>query len=328
VGKCWIVAGTEIDEHVSTAFLAAAQPPELELALAVSREAERQAGEIDTQWKLRIERARYEARHAERRYKAVEPDNRIVARTLEAQWEEKLREQDEAEREYTRACARKKVNLSDDDRRRILELARDLPRVWRSTTTTQQQRKNLLRILVREVTLTPIDLPERKTRVQVLWESGAVTEYLVDRPRHRARTPKASAVDDAVRHHVARGFTDVQISVELNHEGLRTGMGRAWTKSAVSRVRKRLGIVRPTTNGVRKSVPDQRADGLYSTRAVAERFGVARSTVASWVRSGRLPVADGGGHGRPSWFDLDKEAVGKLAAGLATTTQNTQRGAS
>ena len=328
--KCWMVAGAAIDEQVSAAFLAVAQPPELELALAVSREAEHQADEIDTQWRLRLERARYEARHAERRYKAVDPDNRIVARTLEAQWEDKLRETDEAEREYTRACTRSKVVLSAEDRRRILELSRDLPRVWRSPTTTQQQRKNLLRILVQEVTLTPIDLPERRTRVQVLWESGAVTEYSIERSRYQSRTKAQTplAAEDAIRRHVAHGLYDDQLAVELNREGLRTRTGRAWTQRAVLRVRQRLGIVRPTATPIRKPLPNQRADGLYSTRGVAERFGVARNTVTSWVRSGRLLIADGGGHGRPSWFDLDEKTIERLEAASATTMKNTQRGAS
>jgi len=328
MNACWTVAGAKIDARVAAAFLEAAQPPELELALAVSREAERQADVIDEQWRLRIERARFEARHAERRYKAVDPDNRIVARTLEAQWEEKLRELEEAEREHERARQRKKVVLSEEDRRQILDLARDLPRVWESDTTTNQQRKNLLRILVREVTLTPIDVPHRGTRIQVLWESGAVTEYRLGRARYVSGTQVDMDTEERIRDLVLQGRYDEQIAEQLNIEERVTGKQRRWDKVAVARVRRRLKVLRPGATPPNKPVPDQRADGLYSTRAVAKRFGVPTRTVNRWAKVGILEVADGGGHGRPSWFKLDDETVRHLEEHMAKVSKFRRRGAS
>ncbi len=156
---CFSVAAEAIDEAVTELFLEAVQPPELELALAVTREAEQQAEQVDRQWKLRLERIRYEAQLAERRYKAVDPDNRVVARTLERDWEEKLREVAEPEREHGEVRRREKVELTEEDRARILSLARDLPAVWRAPTTTDAERKNLLRMLVHEVTMSPVDVP-------------------------------------------------------------------------------------------------------------------------------------------------------------------------
>lgn len=327
-GKCWMVPGVGIDEQVAAVFLAFARPPELELAFAVTQEAERQAGELDQQWKLRLERARYQSRHAERRYNAVDPDNRVVARTLEARWEECLREVEQVEREYERARELRKVTLTEDDRRRILELASDLPRVWGAQSTTQQQRKNLLRILVREVTLTPIDVPARGTRVQVLWESGAVTEHFVERPRYVHGTQAATEADETVRRLVACGKYDDQIAEVLNRDGLTTGMGRAWDIHSVRRVRARLGVTRPGGTPASTPTPDRRPDGLHSIRAVAARFGVPGSTVRSWIKSGRLSVADGGGHGRPAWFNLDDETVAHLEAHLGRRLNNEGQGAS
>jgi DNA invertase Pin-like site-specific DNA recombinase len=327
-GKCWMVSGAAIDEQVAAAFLAAAHPPELELAFAVTREAERQAGELDQQWKLRLERARYEARHAERRYKAVDPDNRVVARTLEAQWEERLREVEDVEHQYERARTQRKVTLTEDDRIRILELASDLPRVWAAKSTTQQQRKNLLRILVREVTLSPVDLPTRGTRVQVLWESGSVTDHFVERPQFVSGTQHAPGIDDTVRRLVACGKYDDQIAEILNQEGSTIGMGRAWDIHSVRRMRVRLGVARPGATLALTSAPDQRPDGLYSIRAVAARFGVSESMVRSWTKSGRLSVADGGGRGRSAWFNLDDETVARLEAHLGRRRNNEGQGAS
>jgi hypothetical protein len=133
--------------------------PEIELGLELVHEAERQTAEIDRQWKLRQDRARYEAHLAERRYKAVDPDNRVVARTLEGEWNAKLQELDAVEREYQAAHARDKLELSESDRSRVLALAKDLRRVWDAKTTTHADRKNLLRMLVQHVALTPIDVP-------------------------------------------------------------------------------------------------------------------------------------------------------------------------
>lgn len=325
---CWTVAGTAIDEQVAAAFLKVAQPPELELALAVSREAERMADELDAQWKLRIERARYEARHAERRYKAVDPDNRVVARTLESQWEVRLRELEEAERDYQRAQERRKVTLSDEDRQKILALARELPRVWRLPSTTNQQRKNLLRILVREVTLTPIDIPQRSTRVQVLWESGTVTEFILPRARYVNPCRADGNTEQQIRRLIELGKFDDQIAEELNAGGASTGKQRPWDHAAVARVRKRLGISRPGAVPANEPTPHQRADGLYSTRGVAERFGVAKRTVTGWAQAGYLPVAEGGMRGRPSWYKLDPKTIKKLERLIARFAYLRKGGAS
>lgn len=326
---CWTVAGAAIDERVAQAFLDIARPPELELALAVSREAERQAREVDEQWRLRIERARYETRHAERRYKAVDPDNRVVARTLEGQWEEKLRELEEVESSYERARERKKLVLDDKDRDRILALARDLPSVWRSISTTNQQRKNLLRILVREVTLTPIDIPQRGTRVQVLWESGAVTEFHLSRTRYVNPCQAATAAEERIRTLVGEGsLDDDEIADNLNREGLVTGKRRAWDGPAVAHVRRRLGASRPGVFPPDEPMPLQRSDGLYSTRGLAERFGVPRRTITGWAKAGHLEVVQGGGHGHPSWYNLDDHTIKRLEELMARSAKLRNRGAS
>ena len=167
-GDCFSVAATEIDKAIERMFLDAMQPEEIELSLAVTLEAERQAGELDKQWRLRLEQARYGARLAERRYMAVDPDNRTVARTLERDWEEKLRDVEEIEHDYQQARRQDKVVLSAEDRKQILALARDLPAVWRSPTTTDADRKTLLRMAISEVVLQAIDVPLRQTLLAVL----------------------------------------------------------------------------------------------------------------------------------------------------------------
>jgi len=188
---CWTVAGARLDAAVEQLFLDTMVPSELELALAVDHEVAGHAEELAQQWRARREQAAYEARRAEKRYKAVDPDNRVVARTLEREWESKLRELEEVERQYTEARRTKRVELSPDDRTRVRELARDLPAVWRSPVTPPADRKAMMRLVIEAISLSPIEVPRRATRIKVAWQSGTVTEIEVPRPHRRDlfRTP-------------------------------------------------------------------------------------------------------------------------------------------
>ena len=167
---------------MTTLLFKVLQPADIDLSLAVVRDAERQDAQIERQWHLRLERARYDARLAERRYKAVDPENRTVSRTLEREWNEKLEALASAERDFQAVRSRELVELTDETRARIRALAKDVPRVWSAPSTTQEERKNIVRMLVEAVTLSPIDVPRRMTRIQVLWVTGAVTELQAPRP--------------------------------------------------------------------------------------------------------------------------------------------------
>lgn len=303
---CWSVAASAIDGRVGEQFLEVATPPQLELSLAVTREVERRAGELEHQWTLRLERARYEARLAERRYMAVDPDNRVVARTLERDWEEKLRAVESLETAYEQARRTHRVELSASDRKEILELASNLPRVWHAATTTPVQRKNLLRVLIEVVTLTPIDVPRRTTRVQLQWCTGAITDMLVERPlTNPVHAAPAEAVEQ-IRVGVDRRLSDEEIATRLNAAGMTTASGAPWTAGGVGGVRKRRGLHSPYKPGTGRRVPPVGPDGLLSTRCLAQRFGVTESQVRRWVGSGAIQPAERGGRA-PLWFRLDEE---------------------
>jgi DNA invertase Pin-like site-specific DNA recombinase len=310
--RCWGLRAWRVDEAVVEAFLQVAQPPELELALAVTREAERQSEEVDKQWRLRLERARYQAGLAERRYKAVDPDKRNVARTLESEWEQALVDLAEVEQGHQAAIEARKAHLSDDDRARVLELARDLPAVWHAPSTTDAHRKNLLRTLISGAALTPVEVPSRQTHVKILWEGGAITELLVDRPRYVGGGQAAPEVDQRLRDHVEAGLTDSEVAQALNTEGLVTGKGLGWSRGSVRQVRRRIGIRRPVST--KRPQPLHRGDGLYSTRGVAQYFGVHESSVLRWRKMGLLPLIEDGEQGRTFWYRLDDEAIRRIKA--------------
>jgi hypothetical protein len=143
---------------------------------------EQEDAALNQQWKLRIERTQYEAKRAERQYDACEPDNRVVARTLETRWNEKLADVERLEREHQELKQRRRLELNDIDRQRILDLANDLPKLWRSEKTTDRDRKVLLRMLLQEVGVTQIEVPRHVLRLRLLWHTQAVTDIEVDLP--------------------------------------------------------------------------------------------------------------------------------------------------
>jgi hypothetical protein len=305
---------------VSRLFLDAIQPPEIELSLAVLREAEHQAGEVDRQWTLRLERARYEAQLAERRYKAIDPDHRVVARTLEREWNEKLVEREQVEREYHEVKRRETLDLSEEDRTRILSVAKDLPAVWHAETTTHAERKHLLRMVVREVTVSPIEVPARLTRVQVLWQTGAVSTFTVPRKdKYMAQATPAETLALIRDRYITQKKSDEEIAAELNRRGLLTGLNHSWTVPAVRRARYGESIYRPSPKARRP--PDQRSDGLYSVHAVAARAGVKPAVIRYWARTGALEPVAHQGPGRPHWFTLDSTTIDRLQSLAAQYAQ-------
>jgi hypothetical protein len=306
---CSNVSATRIDEAVAKRLLEVVQPAEIELGLAVVREVERQAHDVDRQWTLRVERARYEARLAERRYKAVDPDNRVVARSLEREWNDKLVEVERLEREQTEARERDKLVVTDEDRAQIMSLARDLPRIWNAETTTHAERKNLLRMLIREVALHLVDVPARQTRVRVLWQTGAVSDLLVERPPKSAWSLPRPEVPALIAELFAAGMSDDEIAVEVQRRGLLPARRKRWSAYSVRVLRLRQGLRRPA----RVRAEAQRSDGLLSLRGVATRLRVSIHTVRHWVEQGLL-IPTERGRGRPRWFTLDDATVRRLEA--------------
>jgi len=307
---CWSVAAPAIDRHVADRLLAAVAPEAIALSLAVSEEAAAQVATLDRQWAARIERARYEALLAERRYKAVDPDHRTVAQTLEREWETALHAIDRLEAERTAVRAQAHLALSPDERARVVELSRDVPALWHAATTTNAQRKTIVRALVREVALSPRDTPDGGTKVRVLWQTGAVTDFVVVRQlAGRATSPEAVAL---IRRLVAAMTPADAIAAALNRAGLRPVTKARWTKAAVHAYCHHHGIRWPAPMPTSKPQPYRRADGAYSTRGVARRLRVTPAAVGYWAKQGWLTAVERGGRGRPQWYRLDAATVAHL----------------
>jgi DNA invertase Pin-like site-specific DNA recombinase len=300
---CQFIRGAGVDAAIAASFLDAMQPAQLEVSMAALEQIEARARQIDRQWLLRLERAQYEADLARRRCLAVEPENRLVARSLERDWNEKLAEVEQLEREYA-ALPRPTARLaSSEERQRILALARDLPTIWHADTTTYVERKQLLRFLIKDVVLN-----QRKTTIYIgiRWQTGALTELEIPRPKQR--TPEA--VIQRVRE-LAPTCTDQEIADHLNQEGRTSSLKRPFTQRRVWWLRHGNGIATGAALRPDAYPTGQRGDGRYSAGAAAELLNVDVSTIGHWCESGRLEAIQAKPHS-PRWIKLTPELIAEL----------------
>jgi hypothetical protein len=173
---------------------------------------------------------------------------------------------------------------------------------------------------VQEITLTPVDVPQRMTRIQILWRSGAVTEATTERRRYVGPTATPEAVVAEIRMRVADGWSDRAIAQDLNRRGVASPKGLTWNKQSVRGLRKRRNIrsLRVPPEG---GWPTQKSDGLLSLRGLAEHFGVTRRRARHCMDTGLVRPTNRGGRGRPLWFALDAETEHRLAEAARGTSR-------
>jgi DNA invertase Pin-like site-specific DNA recombinase len=240
---CQHIPGRDVDHCMAEAVLAALTPAQIELSLAVMQEVERQQAELARQWDLRLESARYTAQLAQRRYEQVDPDNRLVARTLERQWELALQEMERLEAELARQQSQPTLSLDATQRQQLAELVHDLPQVWQAETTTWTDRKDLLQLLIADVTLTR---QEVDILVQIRWHTNELDTHTVPLPV-RGAPPVPEFVVERVRA-LSQSLTDGQIADELNQAGIQTSQSKPFTARRVQGLRRRYGIHKRSAN--------------------------------------------------------------------------------
>lgn len=234
---CQRVSGKLIDPAVAGAVLDALTPAQIELALAVAQELERQQAQLCKQWELRIEGARYAARLAQRRYEQVDPENRLVAHYLESEWNARLRDAQQLETEFSRQQREPALQLDQAQRQQLDNLVHDLPKVWHATTTSWRERKDLLQLLIADVTLTR---QESAVQVQIRWHTNQVDTLHVSLPI-RGAPSVAEEIVERIRT-LGKTHTDSQIANVLNQANLQTAQGMPFTARRVQGLRRRYQI--------------------------------------------------------------------------------------
>lgn len=283
--RCQEVRALDLDAQVEHLLLAALAPDQIEMALATLDQLEREQTTLHKHWQLRQERAAYEAERARRQYDSVEPENRLVARTLEKQWEEKLRAQEQIEQEYRRWVEQHPLDVTPVQQQEILALGEDLPKLWHASTTTAADRKQILRAVIQEVI---VDQHQARGQVwfQVNWQTGAVSEHWYKR-RVSSYDNHADLelIEERVRQLHAQQKMDKEIAEVLNTEGFRTTLGQLFNGNAIWLLRKRWNLPSVNPTG---SNPTQWDDGAYSVEGLAALLDVFPGTVYQWLRKGRI----------------------------------------
>jgi len=273
---CQSILGTEIDAAVGTLLVDAVTPMALDLALAVQHEIQSRLDEADRLRHRQVERAQYDADHARHRYMQVDPANRLVADSLEADWNGRLRALAEAQEEYQRQRTADRVAVDEEHRERIRALAVDVPAIWRDPNTPQRERKRMLALLVEDVTL----VKQRQVTAHVRFRGGATTTLTLPRPLTACELRVTSAEARQQMNALLDEYTDAQVAAVLNERGLRTGAGEAFDSGSVQWVRFSAGF---------KSFKERLlAAGMLTGTQIAAQLGVRRTTIGRWRREGRL----------------------------------------
>jgi DNA invertase Pin-like site-specific DNA recombinase len=322
---CQSLAGRVLDEHVTDLVLQVMTPTALETSLHLAEDLELERVDQHRQWKLRLERAGYEAERAGRQYSAVEPENRLVTRTLERQWEEALATEQRLHAEYNRFRDREPLRLSAAEQEAIRRLAADIPALWRAPTTTGTDRQELVRLLVERIVVTVTGMTET-VMVECHWAGGTRTRTEFRRPvRRLSQLSSYDALLDRVAELRRSGQTQRAIAASLNEEGWQPAKRRSgFTRGMVNDLLRMQGLATP-----RQLAPaDQleRQAGEMTVRELARYLGMPHQTLFTWVRQGKVRGRLSETSGHRAWLitmdDTELERLKRLRE-LATPKSRT-----
>jgi hypothetical protein len=235
---CQSMTSRPVDRAVVDVFLESVSPLSLEVGLKVLEQLENDLAVQRRQRELQLEQARYEARLAQRQYDAVDPDNRLVASELERRWNEKLERVSRLEQAYNQAEQEAEWHITPEERKAIQELSQDLPALWKSASTTNQERKQLLRLAIESVQLDGVS-QAGQVEIQIRWRSGTITQCAVKRPAPGEWSLKTPPNAVAQIHEMAGRYTYAEIADRLNAAGCRTAFGRRFTSQHVGYICRR-----------------------------------------------------------------------------------------
>jgi hypothetical protein len=271
-----VIQGADVDAAISQLLVDTVTPLALEVALSVQAELEARADEADQLRRSHVERARQRTELARRRYLAVDPDNRLVADTLEADWNDALRALQAAQDEYERQSAAAKTALTGQHQQRIRQLASNFPQLWNDPATPARERKRIARLLIEDVTLTKTD----QVHLQVRFRGGQTTSLTIPKAPNswQARQTPTDTLTEIDR--LLDDHTDRETAELLNRLGLPSGMKRPFTRTMIVKLR--------CTHDLPSHSDRLRARGLLTQQEIAKQLDVHSNTIHAWRRAGLL----------------------------------------
>jgi len=274
--RCQSFSGVGIDRAIGELLMESMTPLVLDVALALQDELDSRFQELDQLRRAEVESARYECELARRRYMNVDPDNRLVADSLEAEWNQKLRALEEAKQDYERRREADRHKLSEEERKTILALATDFPKLWNDPETPDRERKRMARLLIEDVTVSK----GTNLTVHIRFKGGATKTITLPLPQSKFQQQKTS--DDVIAEvdRLLNEYNYRQIADILNEKGLRTGLGLAFDPKSLSRTCR--------TYGLQSRYQRLRELGLLSLDEIAKRLDVCKDTIRRWQHGGLL----------------------------------------
>ncbi len=276
---CLNVGGMVIEQAVANAFLEAVTPAALEATMLSVQQLQANHDAALSQWRLEVERMRYEAQRAERRYRNVEPENRLVARGLETEWENRLRDLAAAEAELRRREQQRPNPIGPEQLERIQMLGSDIRQVWTAPAITDRDRKELLRTLLEEVILN-LKRAEGHAHLTLRWRGGAITVLDVPVPRFKPMGPRTDEDTISLLRRLAALYPDEVIAGILNRQDRKTATGERFTANQVGSLRRYRNIPRFQPSA------DPLTGELVSIRKAAQILGMNTSSIHRWLADG------------------------------------------
>jgi DNA invertase Pin-like site-specific DNA recombinase len=306
-GKCQSVTAKSIDDEVVRLALLALEPSSLEVSLHVAADIDRQREQAKAQWVQQLERATFEADRARRQYDVVEPENRLVARSLEQEWEGKLGTLEELRQRYQQFEHEQLRKLTDDEQDRIRLLAMDLPRLWASDHTTDEDRKIILRQVIDQVAVN-VEGDTEWVEVRVNWAGGNQTYSRVRRPvggsKQLSRWPQLVERLQALK---ANGLSAPQIAERLNQEGFRPAQAKEITPQNV-----RVWLCRHGLTNKRMPLPTQLSEIEWTIPGLIARYGLSTSKIHGWIKRGQVVARQISGPGSRWIITAEREHIETL----------------
>ena len=296
--SCLSVQCGYLDRAVEARVLQVVNQEQIDLALEAYDILQQREQQVSGQWKLRLQRAEYEAQLAQKQYDQVDPANRLVASTLERRWNDALVALEQVKQQIADLSREKNV-VTRQQRDQLLSLARDLPRLWHAPTTSAKDKKRLLQLLLQDIT---VEKPERfRAVLHVRWQGGLCEDLAVELPRPAAdRWRHSETLVNKVRE-LAQQYSDEEIATQLNAEELTSAKGNRFTRSSVSWIRHKHQIP-----PAQKKNPDE-----LTVHDVAQRFGVSHNVVYYWIERQIIP-ARRLNQGSPYWISIGGQKAEEL----------------
>jgi DNA invertase Pin-like site-specific DNA recombinase len=273
---CQIIPGSTIDHAIGELLLQMVQPLTLEVSLAVQQELQSRIDEADQLRKQQVERARYEAERARERFMKVDPKNRLVADTLEAEWNEKLRALQEAREQYEHQRQADRQLLDDQSQALIRSLATNFPKLWNDPHTSHRDRKRMVQLLIEDVTL----IRREQITLHIRFKGGATRTETLPPPQPAHKTWQTEPQIVALIDNLMQEHTPKEIAALLNGQGVRSGKGGSFTQMTIAKIRQSYHL---------ESRWDRlRKRGMLTDKEMAKQLRVAVHTVRRWRVHGLL----------------------------------------